>query len=450
MSVKQTVLIHLSDIHFVCGVSGSTYDLDMDLRNELERDAQSLCEDLEAVDGILVTGDIAYAGKVEEYGTATKWIEDLCEKLKCLSENVWTVPGNHDVDRNEVENSTPIELFQTELRGSTTAAEIDSKLQKHLFKDKDMPGILFRPIKNYNKFAAKFSCALSGADPLYWKHDLTLNDGSTLRLQGLNSTLVSNSKDNNRDNKLILGTIQATLIREEGVEYLTLCHHPTDWLIDKDTVEDQFNNRARIQLFGHKHNQRIVQINNSVRIIAGATHPDRMDCEWLPTYNILNVSVEGCGESRELKVKIFSRVWSNAEQKFVADCSTNGLEYSLYTLPLESWSPQVLQNTSLGDEEIVEDADQGDQGDQVSTISDPETQEESKMISKRKLTYLFFSLPYVTRIKIAIELDLYQDKDQDLNDSELFKQIFCRAKEQDKIEQLRDVVKKYTKLRNRH
>ena len=92
------VLIHLSDIHFRKRDSGSAYDLDMDLRNELLRDAIRMKDELGVITGIVITGDIAHAGKKEEFNTAAAWLNELADNIDCESENIWIVPGNHDID----------------------------------------------------------------------------------------------------------------------------------------------------------------------------------------------------------------------------------------------------------------------------------------------------------------------------------------------------------------
>ena len=70
--------MHLSDIHFLQRRSDRIYDLDQDLRNELERDAKAMRGRLGSVHGVLVTGDIAFAGRREEYDTALNWLKRLC------------------------------------------------------------------------------------------------------------------------------------------------------------------------------------------------------------------------------------------------------------------------------------------------------------------------------------------------------------------------------------
>ena len=96
-------LLHFSDIHFK---SPECNNLDTDpntsIRDKLSLDIQQRCSlDDKNVDAILITGDIAFAGKQEEYDTASNWIDQLCEETGCKKEDVYVVPGNHDVDRFE-------------------------------------------------------------------------------------------------------------------------------------------------------------------------------------------------------------------------------------------------------------------------------------------------------------------------------------------------------------
>jgi tetratricopeptide (TPR) repeat protein len=50
------------------------------------------------LDAILVTGDIAYAGREEQYAEAEAWLPGIAQKAGIPRERVYVVPGNHDVD----------------------------------------------------------------------------------------------------------------------------------------------------------------------------------------------------------------------------------------------------------------------------------------------------------------------------------------------------------------
>ena len=74
---QPLIFLHLSDIHF-SKRSSSAYDPDLDLRKELVADAVHMMEKLKICSGILVSGDIAFSGKPDEYAKAKDWLGELC------------------------------------------------------------------------------------------------------------------------------------------------------------------------------------------------------------------------------------------------------------------------------------------------------------------------------------------------------------------------------------
>jgi predicted MPP superfamily phosphohydrolase len=424
---KRLILLHLSDIHFNKG-SGTTFDLDTDLRNELEKDAQSMSKLLGGVDAILISGDVVFAGLSDEYEKAADWLETLCEKVGCSVGAVWPTPGNHDIHRPTIESEPLLQDIQHNLR-TIDVSDIDDTIKTY-FMDKTAASLLLKPVESYNRFASRYECEIT-PHKFFWQHDLKLNDGSTLRLHGLSSSLISNKLDNDIDQKLILSSYQVKFEREPGVEHLSLCHHPPDWLRDRETIESKFHKRVRIQLFGHKHAQVISEINGSVRIISGATHPDRREKKWLPRYNILSLHVNNHGETRELILDIYPRVWCE-DNEFRADYY-KGAEVRTCSFSLEPW----VKGTE-------ESACATHNGAEMAGLTSGETEDpldaEQTMSHQRKLTYRFLGLPYSKRLEISIKLGLIHDEDMDLQDIELFRQVFRRAVESKNIASLWDAV----------
>lgn len=306
--------IHLSDVHFSKQSGASVHDLDAIVRNELTRDAVRLTERVGPVAGVLITGDIAFSGVREEYEKAAKWLNDFCGSVGCAEDAVWVVPGNHDVDRRVAAKSKAIRLMHDRLRSLSVDA-LDAELHE-LCTDPQTAKALLEPLAEYNLFAARYGCAIS-PEQLFWERDLSLPCNTKLRLRGLCSVLVSNGAD--AKGKMVLGSAQASVPRTPGVEYFTLCHHPLDWLHDQDAVSDQLD-KVRVQLFGHKHSQRVQAINDSVRLTAGAMHPERNDKDWEPAYNVLQVRRR---DDHFLAVSIYQRRWHKAASKFVPDHDPN-------------------------------------------------------------------------------------------------------------------------------
>ena len=225
MSGKNLTFVHLSDIHFILAFSSeSPFDIDKPVRDAILHDARNLRSKLGSMSGILITGEGAYAGKAGEYKTALDWLAQLTETLNCEKEYLWCVPGNHDVDRSVLKENTAISAVHARLRQTPDReAQLRSDLEVE-----NTGRLLFSPLKAYSEeFATRLGCLSHPKQP-WWTDDLLLNDGSTLRLRGLNSVLISGPDDDDKQNKLLLGAIQTEYGRSDGVEYLTLCHHPTD------------------------------------------------------------------------------------------------------------------------------------------------------------------------------------------------------------------------------
>ena len=197
-SSRQVWFLHLSDIHFhkKKGNSYDPYNLDADLRDQLELDVQRV-RNLVGVPfhGIIVSGDLAFAGREAEFDAAFSWLKKLSDFCGCAPENAFCVPGNHDVDRQVYENSLNLRNLHDQLR-PTHPDRVDELLGDAL-RDTDAAATLFRPLEQYNRFAAKFQCS-TAPGALVWMHRVGLNDGSTLVLRGANSALVSDLTDDNK------------------------------------------------------------------------------------------------------------------------------------------------------------------------------------------------------------------------------------------------------------
>ena len=94
---------------------------------------------------------------------------------------------------------------------------------------------------------------------------------------------------------------------------MSLAHHPPSWLRDGDHVEELLSNRARLQLWGHRHSQRARYMDGNVHIYAGAVHPQRNELDWEPRYNIIRIEIED-GEA-QATVTLDGRVWNSTGWK---------------------------------------------------------------------------------------------------------------------------------------
>lgn len=107
--MSKITWLHLSDFHFK-----NNHDIDGNV-NEYYRNKvlEPLLDDIDKypkklklkIDFILITGDLAFSGKKDEYEHVAKFLDMLLEKFDNLSKkNIFLVPGNHDINRDNIKN----------------------------------------------------------------------------------------------------------------------------------------------------------------------------------------------------------------------------------------------------------------------------------------------------------------------------------------------------------
>ena len=122
-------------------------------------------------------------------------------------------------------------------------------------------------------------------------------------------------------------------MRDDDVTFLTICHHPPDWLVDGAQVRTALKAYSKIILTGHKHFHEEEEINGTLWLSSGAVHPSRAEQQWEPTYYYLKISVEASGDLRSLRVDLFRRVWEDSQKAFVRPAGQNE-DFKTYMLPL--------------------------------------------------------------------------------------------------------------------
>jgi len=324
------VFLHLSDIHFRRGRVGDAHDEDKVLRSELGFDLRRLRPRLPRLDGLIISGDIAFGGKDEEYDYANGWIRTIAELIDCDRKSVMVTPGNHDVDQAMIPPDGEVDLLHREIRNAESLDAYDELLAGAL-RDELRARTLLSPLAAYNAFAKKYGCRISACRP-YWERDFKLSDGTTLRFRGLVTVLLSGSRDNIQTHKMLYGGAQRAILREPNVRIAVVGHHPPSWTVEGDTADHMFSTLTFLQVFGHKHEQWLTRVGESVRLIAGAVHPPRRESRWLPRYAAIGISALN---GRNVTVRIYPRRWSDHELKFVGDYNSRDEDFWDYTVAVD-------------------------------------------------------------------------------------------------------------------
>jgi predicted MPP superfamily phosphohydrolase len=410
--------VHLSDIHFSPRDDLSQFDLNQQIRRALLEDLERKPADGAAYDGLLVTGDIAFGGKQEEYKAAQVWLDEVYSKTGASVASTYMVPGNHDVDRGYVEPEFPLWDSHVRLREAANPVVWRDLIAKQL--QRDPLHTMLAPLKAYNDFAQGYEC-LTKPEELAWQRVFpkSLDDGRLVRLHGLNSALVSDKGD--APGKLLVSDFQtAHLAHTRGVVDVVLCHHPPEWLMDKASVRDALRSFAPVVLFGHEHSARVVTDAKQIQLFAGAVQPSRRDPgTWLPTYHIVQLGT--CG-SRELLVRIYTREFDGENYRFRARRDENDRPLEEHRLGLQEWTRPIAVAT------IVEPG----RASAPSSVVDSTSPGDAYMpmqpdSAQRELLVHFFRLRAPDRYAAASEAGLLRDGDDSLQPQAMWAEVFKRA-----------------------
>src|ERR1700754_530839 len=265
--------IHLSDIHFG-QEKGAQIIINNDVKERLIEDARTQVRNLPnaRADGIIVSGDIAYAGKSIEYQQAGEWLDRLAIAVGCDKTAVQVVPGNHDIDRDGISSGCKLMLEAIARDGE---AQLDAFLEFEVDRE-----ALYNRFAAYRPFAEGYNCPLDKKGGIASDRRYEIAPGRVVRVIGLNSALICAKNDT--EGRLLLGARQHVLPRSPGEELIVVCHHPLNWLQDSDAARRYVRSRARVFISGHEHNPslRIENIRDGTDLMllaAGATAPLRAE-----------------------------------------------------------------------------------------------------------------------------------------------------------------------------
>lgn len=308
------IFVHLSDIHFGQEKGGLVH-VHNDVKEELISDVRDFIPTLdgEKAEGIIISGDIAFAGKKEEYDTAGAWLDRVAAAAGCDRTSVQLVPGNHDVDLSKVSHAADMMIAEIAVKG-------DQSLNKFLESKVDRE-VLYNKFSAYQTFAAAYDCPLDGEGAVGGHREYAIAPEKFLVFHGVNTSLLC-SKDKEEEGKLLLGQRQRVLPNQQDREMVVIAHHPLHWLQDSEDAKLYLKNRALIFISGHEHKPSHTQPDGNegrrlLSIASGATVPPQATDQYTYCYNVLDFSWDN--KENKLSVKIHPRIWDNSKKSFVAD-----------------------------------------------------------------------------------------------------------------------------------
>lgn len=440
--------VHISDLHFGQETHGTSPKHEA-VRKALLKDVKQLAEKRGSATRVLVTGDVAFSGKTEEFKVAAQWLDELTKACGCKETDISTIPGNHDCDRKGI--SAIAKITYGHLRsGSAESAQA----QLHdIIKDGESTSPFLPKLQAYRKFASAYGCDFISAQKPFWIRELDLPAGVRLRLYGLTSVQVSNDED--ALGKMLLGREQYILEDEDDVITVVMLHHPLNWYIDKDEASDFLCNRARVIMTGHEHALNVHKTRDAMSgsewlaIYAGATNPPEKELQF--TYNWLEFSCEDKNGVAHLVVETFPRVWVPGKTCFDAD--RNRIAGGAESIHEEIACPKVRMRADTSDipnETASAETSVGSRSAEESAVSPEGTDVTGEggvsMVTNNadfdRLRYFFWRyLDWQQRLKVLVLVDaLPKTADQPLPQTLERVALDSAAKDREKLHKLWDEI----------
>ena len=320
--------LHLSDIHMGHGAPRTHWDQQIVL--------QAILDDLEAiapqrVDLVYATGDLAFSGRADQYTSFRDWLETLIAAIQTRRENVFLVPGNHDLSRSVCKTGRNGAYLEALRRGDLHLDDV--------FDTSDFRDITSARFAAYLELAAGYApeccIATEWSAQRYVSTDGVLaakppGESSALNIIGVNTALLSQGID---AKKLAIGlrpwrTLEIANSRKTALTFL-LSHHPleniagTQWLRDEELSQGaQMTRLVHVALCGHVHKADLQRVSSadgaSLRLVAGAVHDDLPE-----SINGIDIPrTHGYTLSTATKVRggwqfdVIPRIWSRTRREF--------------------------------------------------------------------------------------------------------------------------------------
>jgi hypothetical protein len=308
--------LHLSDWH----QKGKEFNRDV-VRYRLLEDIKDrvlrISPDVEQVDFVVFSGDVAHKGKECEYKEAREQLfNPVLNTLDLEPDRLFIVPGNHDLDRDA------FELLPAAVLDPFTS---EAQIQEWLTNEKKLNRLL-EPFEAYNQFVKPFANGNLSAYSSIQALDI---EGNHIALLGVNSAwMCGRHKDEKGEvddyRKLAVGEPQVHdalgHIKDAHVR-IAVMHHPFEWLmeIDRSRIEERLGKACHFILCGHQHVSQVKVIKGTpgdcVTIPAGSCYDRRTpdDPRYTNAYNFVHLDfVTGKGT-------VYLRWWNDRQNQWQKD-----------------------------------------------------------------------------------------------------------------------------------
>jgi predicted MPP superfamily phosphohydrolase len=247
-SLREIVWLQVSDIHMRLR---DEWSQDVVLRAMADSIRQRRVRGL-TLDFILVTGDLAFSGKKEEYALVERFFDELASAASIPKERIFCIPGNHDINRSRQRL-----CFQ----GARAALTSPNVVDPLLSSDSDDLATLKLRQEAYRDFQSSYFSAQDRtvtSDGLGYVSSLVI-EHITLAIVGLDSAWLAEGGIADHGN-LLVGERQVIDALNTAADLdphivIGMAHHPLHLLRDFDRIAAtrQITERCHFYHCGHLH-----------------------------------------------------------------------------------------------------------------------------------------------------------------------------------------------------
>lgn len=282
-AMSKITWLHLSDLHL-----GKDVYNEKTVLEELLADikTQIAVNDIK-LDFVFITGDLTFSGQKKEFEYVQEFLNKLLDITELSKDDIILVPGNHDVNRNQIlsvaRNSKKLLNNRdaiSEIIGNETEREIYTQ-----------------GLSDYREFLQNnFTWArTSKKAPLSYTLNKDIN-GISVSVLALNTAWLAYGNENEKG-KIIIGERQVREALDEVNDsqiIIALMHHPFEWLewFDANDVKKMLERRADFILNGHEHKLDVIGkgsiFGKAFKISAGSMYEMR---DQVNSYNIVSSDI---------------------------------------------------------------------------------------------------------------------------------------------------------------
>ena len=320
----KIAVLQLSDIHIV-----SNQDFILKHKDEFWRSCKHLINECTKM-LIVITGDIAYHGKKEEYDIAYTWLKECEERWKSEarflnSVEYVIVPGNHDC------------LFEND---AIRKVIIEKVLQNDSLQEIQYAESCLNVQTNFWDFYKRLRSDIIGPE-ISWSHNVQIKLGLNIMFNCYNTAFLSQIEEKPGDLLIPEDKFIHTENNHNNDIIISLFHHNTGWLSpntshnNKKTFEQHLYTNSNIVMCGHEHSNRH-QLISSIGDYKELIYLENaaFQCNNNSEYGLLIINTE------ENSISRYSYSY-NGETYIEAECST---------FPINQKRTGILLNPDWADE----------------------------------------------------------------------------------------------------